>query len=166
MFTQSALDLKTAGIAKRDERGRTVWLHSLRHTFGTLLSRRGVAPRTAQAAMRHSRIDLTMGVFTDPRLLGVTGALDVLPSLPLDDSLEHESEQATGTAPRQHVPTTGNSCISGANDDNTAAPGASTCSVVSVGVDDDRTSQSAGDQMEQRGLEPLTLALQRRCSPN
>ena len=60
-------DLVAAGIArrvevspgkwkidKRDERGRTVDVHALRHTFGTLLSKGGVAPRTAQAAMRHS----------------------------------------------------------------------------------------------------------------
>ena len=59
-------DLKLAGIAKRDEWGRTVDVHALRHCFGTLLSRSGVAPRTAQAAMRHSTIDLTMNVYTDP----------------------------------------------------------------------------------------------------
>jgi len=32
--------------------------------FGTLLR---VAPRTTQAAMRHSSIDLTMNVYTDPK---------------------------------------------------------------------------------------------------
>ncbi len=53
-------DIKAAGIPKRDERGRTVDVHALRHSFGTLLSKAGVAPRTAQAAMRHSTIDLTM----------------------------------------------------------------------------------------------------------
>ncbi len=47
-------DLKAAGIPKRDERGRTVDVHAMRHTFGTLLSKGGVTPRTAQAAMRHS----------------------------------------------------------------------------------------------------------------
>ncbi len=87
-ITQAALkvfdrDLRFAGIAKRDERGRTVCLHSLRHTFATLLSRGGVQPRVAQAAMRHSTIDLTMSVYTDPRLLDVEGALAVLPELPL-----------------------------------------------------------------------------------
>ncbi len=53
-------DLKLAGIPKVDERGRTVDIHALRHTFGTHLSKAGVAPRVAQAAMRHSSIDLTM----------------------------------------------------------------------------------------------------------
>ncbi len=32
-------------INKRDERGRTVDVHALRHTFGTLLSNGGAAPR-------------------------------------------------------------------------------------------------------------------------
>jgi integrase len=77
-------DLEFAGIAKRDERNRTACVHSLRHTFATLMSRGGVAPRTAQAAMRHSTIDLTMSVYTDPKLLDVVGALDALPGLPLD----------------------------------------------------------------------------------
>jgi integrase len=77
-------DLRFAGIAKRDDRGRTACVHSLRHTFATLMSRGGVAPRVAQAAMRHSTIDLTMRVYTDPRLLDVAGALRALPELPLD----------------------------------------------------------------------------------
>ncbi len=76
-------DLAFAGIQKRDDRGRVACVHSLRHTFATWMSRGGVAPRTAQAAMRHSTIDLTMVVYTDPRLLDVAGALDVLPALPL-----------------------------------------------------------------------------------
>src|SRR5262245_40685735 len=88
-------DLKSAGIHKRDDRGRTLDVHALRHTFGTLLSRGGVAPRTAQAAMRHSDIQLTMKTYTDPRLLDVRGALDALPTLPLDS--EKQLAQATGT---------------------------------------------------------------------
>ena len=74
-------DMKVAGIPKRDERGRTVDVHALRHTFGTLLSKGGVAPRTAQAAMRHSSIDLTMNTYTDPRMLDVQGAVETLPEL-------------------------------------------------------------------------------------
>jgi integrase len=77
-------DLKLAGISKRDKRGRTVDVHALRTTFGTLLSKGGVAPRTAQAAMRHSDISLTRNVYTDPKLLDVDGALNALPVLPLD----------------------------------------------------------------------------------
>src|SRR5262249_34524712 len=76
-------DLPLAGIPKRDERGRALDVHALRHTFGTLLSKGGVTPRTAQAAMRHSKIDLTMNVYTDPALLDVRSALDALPLLSL-----------------------------------------------------------------------------------
>jgi integrase len=91
-------DLRLAGIAKRDDRGRTLDVHALRHTFGTLLSKGGVAPGTAQAAMRHSDIKLTMNVYTDPALLDVRGALDALPLLPLGgESAEREAERATGT---------------------------------------------------------------------
>ena len=88
-------DLVEAGIArrvkvdekwiidKRDDRGRSLDVHALRTTFGTLLSKGGVAPRTAQAAMRHGDIRLTMGVYTDPKLLDVHGALAALPLLSL-----------------------------------------------------------------------------------
>ncbi len=81
-------DLRLAGIPKVDQRGRTVDVHALRHTFGTLLSAAGVAPRTAQAAMRHSTIDLTMNVYTDPKLLDVAGAMEALPSLSLSANVE------------------------------------------------------------------------------
>jgi integrase len=103
-------DLVLAGIArrvkvggkwridKRDDRGRTIDVHALRHTFGTLLSKGGVAPRTAQAAMRHSDIKLTMNVYTDPALLDVRGALNVLPDLPLEGATR-EAIRATGTDP-------------------------------------------------------------------
>ena len=81
--------MKAGGkIDKRDERGRTIDVHSLRHTFGTLLSKGGVTPRTAQAAMRHSKIDLTMNIYTDPKLLDVAGAMEVLPALPLGTGLQ------------------------------------------------------------------------------
>jgi integrase len=74
-------DLKAAGIPKRDERGRTVDVHALRTTFGTLLSRSGVPPRVAQRLMRHSDIRLTMQTYTDPKLFDLQGAIDSLPSV-------------------------------------------------------------------------------------
>jgi len=102
------LDLVDAGLAKRvkkegkwvidkrDDRGRTIDVHALRHTIGTHLSKGGVAPRTAQAAMRHSTLELTMNTYTDPRLLDVAGALQVLPDLPLTVS-KPEAMLTTGT---------------------------------------------------------------------
>src|SRR5262249_16573373 len=92
-------DLRLAGIPKVDERGRTLDVHALRTTFGTLLSKGGVPPRTAQAAMRHSDIGLTMNVYTDPKLFDVKGARDALPALPLSGELANTAEvaKATGT---------------------------------------------------------------------
>ncbi|MFO8008199.1 MAG: tyrosine-type recombinase/integrase [Candidatus Brocadiia bacterium] len=89
---------RTADIPKEDERGRTVDLHALRHTFGTHLSKNGVAPRTAQAALRHSSLDLTMNVYTDPSLLDVAGALKALPELGLSNE-----EQAKGGGSTRRV---------------------------------------------------------------
>ncbi len=112
-------DLVAAGIArrvkdadgkvridKRDERGRTIDVHALRHTFGTLLSKAGVAPRTAQAAMRHSGIDLTMNVYTDPKLLDVAGAVESLPALPLGAGRQTAANvlSATGTDDSRSLP--------------------------------------------------------------
>ena len=73
-------DLAAAGIDKQDQRGRTLDVHALRHTFGTHLSLAGVAPRVAQAAMRHSSLNLTMNIYTDPTLLDVAGAVNALPN--------------------------------------------------------------------------------------
>ena len=94
-------DLEAADIPKKDDRGRTVDVHALRHSFGTLLSTSGVAPRIAQRAMRHSRIDLTMNTYTDPALLDVHAAMNALPSL--DAETEPAEQKATGTDDSQVV---------------------------------------------------------------
>ena len=51
----------------------------MRTTFATMLSASGTFPRTAQAALRHSDIKLTMGTDTDPKLLDVRQAIERLP---------------------------------------------------------------------------------------
>lgn len=68
-------------VVKRDEYGRSIDVHALRHTFGTYLSKGGVSLRTAQAAMRHSDPSLTANVYTDTTMLDVAGALEALPKL-------------------------------------------------------------------------------------
>ena len=68
----------------------------------------GVTPRTAQATVRHSSIDLTRNVYTHPRELNVHRALDVVPSLPLSGSPQPDRQRAkaTGTVDHQSVATT------------------------------------------------------------
>ena len=73
------LDLAAADIPKRDAHGRTVDVHSLRHTFATLLARNGVSPSIAQKLMRHSDIRLTMNLYTHLDLADTAGAVAVLP---------------------------------------------------------------------------------------
>jgi integrase len=72
-------DCKGAGIPKRDDRGKTVDIHSLRMTFNTWLAKAGVAPRIAQELMRHSDIELTTQVYTDPALFDLVTAVEALP---------------------------------------------------------------------------------------
>ncbi len=74
------LDLAAAGIPKRDAQGRTVDVHSLRHTFATLLARNGVSPGVAQKLMRHSDIRLTMNTYTHLDLADIAGAVAALPT--------------------------------------------------------------------------------------
>ena len=91
-------DMKAAGIPKRDDRGRTIDVHALRTTLGTMFSTTGTAPRTAQAAMRHSDIRLTMGTYTDPRLLAVREAVERLPSFgPLEPPAPNCSHDCSET---------------------------------------------------------------------
>jgi integrase len=86
-------DLKHAGIAYRDELGRTFDVHALRHTTASYLGRGKVAPRVAQGFMRHSDIKLTMQTYTDPRLLEEVEALAALPALPLHQVGERDTER-------------------------------------------------------------------------
>ena len=191
-------DLVLAGLARRvqvegkwiidksDERGRTIDVHALRHTYGTLLSKAGVAPRTAQAAMRHSSIDLTMNVYTDPKLLDVAGALESLPSLPLDPEAGQSQAariavRATGTddcrlspfAPA-FAPTVDESCKLWSSPDKSSATERTRIdaprNVVSVDVDKRNkpltTCVSGLHQVERKGVEPSTSALRTQRSPN
>ncbi len=84
-------DLAAAGIPKRDERNRVVDVHALRVTLGSHLCAAGVPLRIAQAALRHSKPELTANVYTDPKLLDVAGAINSLPALalPTDEAATH-----------------------------------------------------------------------------
>ena len=41
--------------------------------------------------MRHSSLDLTMNLYTDPGLLDVAGAQEALPELPLEDVAQDDA---------------------------------------------------------------------------
>jgi len=170
-------DLVVAGIArmvtdaegrkridKRDDRGRTVDVHALRHTFGTHLSKGGVSPRTAQEAMRHGTIDLTMRNYTDPRLLDVAGALAVLPTLPLDDGPQAQSQRANGTDGASLVPmlvpTPGNPSTPQSIAGNLSVSGASDSTCASVAVDKGKQRHSGIDKKRATRLERATFSLE------
>lgn len=128
--------------------------------------------RTAQAAMRHTDPALTMNIYTDPQLLDVAGAMNALPSLPLDGD-DRQRAKATGTHDGAESflvpnlgPTPGNQGTQTATADTAGRIDGNGQTAVS-GVNDGLTqSLSTTGKMEQRGLEPLTFALQRRRSPN
>ncbi len=184
-------DLLAAGIKKTDERGRTIDVHALRHSFGTLLSKGGVAPRTAQAAMRHSKIDLTMNVYTDPKLLDVYGALDTLPTLNLDasPSTERQTMRATGTNAQDTMPTKDRTSelVAPVVAPNSGKRGQTVSfAVISSDNDDERIARRAMHEnrrkpskkaspavfadkalrMEDSGIEPLTSCMPCKRSPS
>lgn len=105
-------------ITTRDADGRTIDVHALRHTTATRLARAGVAPRTAQSIMRHSDIRLTLGTYTDPRLLDVAGALDALPRMGPASEREaargrHVRRRSAGDGNRRERRATPRSCFGG-----------------------------------------------------
>ena len=175
-------DLKLTGVPKIDDRGWSIDVHTLRHSFGMLLIKGGAATRTAQAAMRHSTIDLTMNTYTDPRLLDVHGALDALPTLPIGGNTD-QGEQATGTdgsgaglhqfAPG-FAPETDESSDSRSTRDTRQASGDTrdgwkrnvTSSDVVTKNKPMAPTDNGCHQVETSGLEPPTPGLQSRCSPN
>ncbi|MCX5655071.1 MAG: tyrosine-type recombinase/integrase [Planctomycetota bacterium] len=74
-------DLERAEIDYKDADGRQADFHSLRMTFGTMLAKNGVAPRTAMELMRHTDLRLMMNVYTDPSILNTAGAVEDLPDV-------------------------------------------------------------------------------------
>ena len=89
-------DLAVAGIPYEDDRGRFLDFHSLRHTFGTNLAKAGVSPKLAQELMRHSDVNLTMGIYSHADLPDMATAVERLPSFPNSSANEF---RATGTDP-------------------------------------------------------------------
>ena len=72
-------DLKAAGIERIGDDGRSIDVHSLRKTFGTMLAREGVPLTTVQRLMRHSTPLLTAKLYIDVDPVDMTQALEKLP---------------------------------------------------------------------------------------
>lgn len=161
--------VRVAGIPKRDDRGRVLDIHALRHTFRTHLSKGGVAPRVAQAAMRHSKLELTMHTYTDSRLLDVAGALDALPTLPPIDRPDAQRARATGADGRSFlvptlVPDSGKACTSGSQAGTSGDERHSGGTRGSVAADTACASASHPVSKPPAGLEPATCGLQSAIS--
>ena len=136
----------------------------MRHTFGIHLSKGGVSPRTAQVAMRHFKIELTMNTYTDPRLL------DVLPALPLDNDGQTERAKATGTNARTLVPllvpTSGNRGTDRIISGRSARDVETNTNIASVDIGRVRESVARDVEKRVKGLEPSTATLATWCSTN
>jgi len=73
-------DLKAAGIERVGTDGRSLDVHSLRKTFGTMLALAGVPLTTVQRLMRHSTPLLTAKLYIDVDPTNMMQALDQLPA--------------------------------------------------------------------------------------
>ena len=71
-------DLKAAGIERIGSDGRSIDVHSLRKTFGTMLARAGVPLTTVQRLMRHSTPLLTAKLYIDVDPVDMSQALGKL----------------------------------------------------------------------------------------
>jgi integrase len=76
-------DLKAAGIPYQDARGEYADFHSLRKTFGTMLTLAGVGLRTVMELMRHSDMRLTAKTYIDANMLPVSDAMVSLTAIHL-----------------------------------------------------------------------------------
>jgi len=74
-------DCEQAGITMRDPDGRSIDVHSLRRTFGTMLARAGVPLTTTQRLMRHSTSELTAKLYIDVEPIDMAQAVDRLPEI-------------------------------------------------------------------------------------
>jgi integrase len=157
------LDIHSAGIPKRDSRGRSADVHALRHSMASHLNAAGVAPRTVQEAMRHSTLELSMNTYTDPQLLDLGGAVERLPALPLRP--ERERARATGTADSDAPLTALLTYPSGKNghfrtlSDILETEGGPLAVLASLGFDASSRVGASSDAKRVKGLEPSTFSL-------
>ena len=89
-------DLEAAGISYVDESGHYADFHCLRHCTASLLASANVHPKTAQAILRHSTVDLTLSRYSHVYAGQVSEAVKNLPDL-LQPSQQAQQAIKTGT---------------------------------------------------------------------
>ncbi len=82
-------------LAARDDAGRVVDFHALRHTFITNLARGGVHPKVAQTLARHSTVELTLGRYSHVLVEDQRAGVEALPAMTMRPA---GAARATGTA--------------------------------------------------------------------
>ncbi|MCL2623787.1 MAG: site-specific integrase [Planctomycetaceae bacterium] len=79
IYRSFKLDCRAAGIELKSPDGRSVDVHALRRTFGTMLARAGLPLTTTQRLMRHSTPELTAKLYIDVEPVDIQQAIDKLP---------------------------------------------------------------------------------------
>lgn len=153
-ITSHKLYLAKAGIPFEDEQGRRADFHALRHTYGTMLAKAGIAPRVAMSLMRHTDIRLTMNTYTDPQVFDLVGAVEKLPSL---DSVASESVSSQ-PAPIGYCPAL--ICNSVGRLESSLTP------VNCTDMQQKSPTCMAGENKRAMGLEPTTATLGTSYSTN
>lgn len=107
------LDLERCGIPFKDDSGRVVDLHALRHTYITALGKVGLPIKVHQTLARHSDPKLTLNVYSHLTAYDTARAVESLPD-PFQSALKPQAMVATGTDPKpindhlaHHLPTGG-----------------------------------------------------------
>lgn len=149
-------DLKLAGIAKRDERGRTVDFHSFRKTFTTFLQVAGVDRRVVMEVARHKDSRLTDFVYTDAERLDLRMAVNRLPVLGLGQENAHQDAHASG--PEGHQPSSNGTNPTGLDDTEISQfghenqPLEAAGGLVGVGVEECRRGDSNPHSVSRSGF--------------
>jgi len=175
-------DLSDAGIEYRDDAGRVLDFHALRHTFITNLARGGVHPKIAQQLARHLTITLTMDRYSHTAVGDLSDALTVLPDSGKPAPAETTQQRATGTLGRAPERTASTESGKMNSASNSAFFDAKPCTSTPRGALPGGGSQTSmggrkalknvvlaankatNERMGALGLEPRTHGLKGRCS--
>ncbi len=88
-------DIEVAGIARYDSQGRSIDIHCLRYSFGTLLAKKNIHVSVAQRLMRHSTPGLTLGIYSQAESIDTRSASDRLPNLGYEPAAARTASEAT-----------------------------------------------------------------------